>query len=69
VSSKTNERYVDSIANALVSGDNQFFATCSDDGSVKIWDSQRLEKNVTNRSRLTYATQGSIPLLFLINEF
>eukprot|EP01102_Stenamoeba_stenopodia_P013571 TRINITY_DN4425_c0_g1_i2.p1 TRINITY_DN4425_c0_g1~~TRINITY_DN4425_c0_g1_i2.p1 ORF type:complete len:680 (+),score=156.94 TRINITY_DN4425_c0_g1_i2:145-2040(+) len=41
-----------------VSGDNQFFATCSDDGSVKIWDCQRLEKNVTNRSRLTYATQG-----------
>ncbi|KAL6072824.1 Serine/threonine-protein kinase, variant 2 [Balamuthia mandrillaris] len=41
-----------------VSRDNLFFASCSDDGTVKIWDSQRLEKNVTIRSRLTYSAQG-----------
>ncbi|KAJ3330622.1 Serine/threonine-protein kinase [Blyttiomyces sp. JEL0837] len=38
--------------------DHNFFATCSDDGTVKIWDSHRLERNVTNRARLTYAQQG-----------
>ncbi|KAJ3210567.1 Serine/threonine-protein kinase [Dinochytrium kinnereticum] len=38
--------------------DHNFFATCSDDGTVKIWDSQRLERQVTNRARLTYGQQG-----------
>jgi phosphoinositide-3-kinase regulatory subunit 4 len=43
--------------------DNLFFASCSDDGTVKIWDCQRLtnQKNVTNRSRLTYSSQGIVP--------
>jgi phosphoinositide-3-kinase regulatory subunit 4 len=41
-----------------VSADNLFFATGAHDGTVKIWDCQRLEKNVTNRSRLTYSSQG-----------
>lgn len=41
-----------------MSTDNLFFATCSHDGTVKVWDCQRLEKNVTNRSRLTYSSQG-----------
>eukprot|EP01087_Luapelamoeba_hula_P016325 TRINITY_DN5016_c2_g1_i1.p1 TRINITY_DN5016_c2_g1~~TRINITY_DN5016_c2_g1_i1.p1 ORF type:complete len:1525 (+),score=308.28 TRINITY_DN5016_c2_g1_i1:135-4577(+) len=40
------------------SRDNLFFVTCSDDGAVKIWDTQRLEKNVTNRARLSYHSQG-----------
>lgn len=40
-----------------VTKDNLFFASASDDGTVKIWDCQRLEKNVTNRSRLTYSSQ------------
>lgn len=40
-----------------VTQDNMFFASASDDGTVKIWDCQRLEKNVTNRSRLTYSLQ------------
>eukprot|EP01118_Nematostelium_gracile_P001600 TRINITY_DN11662_c0_g1_i1.p2 TRINITY_DN11662_c0_g1~~TRINITY_DN11662_c0_g1_i1.p2 ORF type:complete len:387 (-),score=48.99 TRINITY_DN11662_c0_g1_i1:8-1168(-) len=34
-----------------------FFVSSSEDGTVKIWDCQRLEKNVTNRSRLTYSSQ------------
>ncbi|KAJ3165023.1 Serine/threonine-protein kinase [Irineochytrium annulatum] len=41
-----------------LSPDHNFFASCSDDGTVKIWDCQRLEKQVTNRARLTYAQQG-----------
>ena len=34
--------------------DHAFFITGSDDGTVKIWDTMRLEKNVTPRSRHTY---------------
>ncbi|KAJ3014483.1 Serine/threonine-protein kinase [Thoreauomyces humboldtii] len=38
-----------------IAADNSFFATCSDDKTVKIWDTMRLERNVTNRARLTYS--------------
>lgn len=44
-----------------ITEDNQFFASASNDGTVRIWDCQRLEKKVTNRSRLVYEpapTQG-----------
>jgi phosphoinositide-3-kinase, regulatory subunit 4 len=34
--------------------DHSFFATASDDGTCKIWDTTRLEKNVTPRSRQTH---------------
>lgn len=37
-----------------ISPDSVFFLTCSDDGTVKVWDSGRLERNVANRARLTY---------------
>lgn len=41
--------------NALaVSPDHQFFVSGSDDGTVKIWDTFRLEKNVVNRAIFTY---------------
>ena len=35
-----------------------FFVTGSEDGSCKIWDSRRIEKDVSFKSRLTYASQG-----------
>lgn len=41
-----------------ISWDNLLFASCSDDGTVRIWDCSRFEKNVTNRSRATYSQQG-----------
>ena len=42
-----------------VSEDNSYFVTCSNDGSVKVWDCSRMEgRSVTNRSRLTYNKQG-----------
>ncbi|ORE14906.1 ARM repeat-containing protein [Rhizopus microsporus] len=47
-----------SINQLAISWDNLLFASCSDDGSVKIWDCSRLERNVTNRSRVTYNQQG-----------
>ncbi|KAI9491130.1 hypothetical protein BDB00DRAFT_930702 [Zychaea mexicana] len=47
-----------SVNQLAISWDNLLFASCSDDGSVKIWDCSRLERNVTNRSRVTYNQQG-----------
>ncbi|KYQ92802.1 putative protein serine/threonine kinase [Tieghemostelium lacteum] len=41
-----------------VSKDNLFFATASNDGTVKIWDCQRMEKSVTNKARLSYQQDG-----------
>ncbi|KAL9539523.1 hypothetical protein MBANPS3_010209 [Mucor bainieri] len=41
-----------------ISFDHLLFASCSDDGSVRIWDCSRLERNVTNRSRASYSQQG-----------
>lgn len=41
-----------------VAGNGAFFASASDDGTVKVWDCRRLERDVAFRSRLTYAGQG-----------
>lgn len=46
------------INRVIVSSDHVFFVTCSDDGTVKVWDTARLEKNVVNRARLTYRHEG-----------
>ena len=41
--------------NALaVSPDHLFFISCSDDKTVKIWDTARLERNVTSKPRHIY---------------
>jgi phosphoinositide-3-kinase regulatory subunit 4 len=37
-----------------VAPDQSFFITGSDDGTVKIWDTSRIERNVSRRSRQTY---------------
>jgi phosphoinositide-3-kinase regulatory subunit 4 len=39
--------------------DHMFFASSSDDGCVKIWDTFRLYTNAVNRSRITYSGHGS----------
>ncbi|KAF8730110.1 hypothetical protein HU200_017078 [Digitaria exilis] len=43
-----------SVNDIAVSNDNTFFVTASDDSSVKIWDTRKLEKDIAFRSRLTY---------------
>ncbi|EDN03204.1 hypothetical protein HCAG_01068 [Histoplasma mississippiense (nom. inval.)] len=43
-----------SINRVVVAPDHTFFVTASDDGTLKIWDTTRLEKNVTPRSRQTH---------------
>lgn len=42
------------INRVVVSPDHAFFITASDDSTVKIWDTTRLEKNLTPRSRQTH---------------
>ena len=46
------------VSSIAVDRDEVFFVTGSDDGSCKIWDSRRIEKDVSFKSRLTYASQG-----------
>lgn len=41
-----------------VAGNGMFFASASNDETVKVWDSRRLEKDVSFKSRLTYTAQG-----------
>lgn len=42
------------INRIAVAPDHKFFITGSDDGTVKVWDVGRLERNVTHRSRHTH---------------
>ncbi|CAN6291205.1 unnamed protein product [Urochloa humidicola] len=44
-----------SVNDISVSNDNTFFVTASDDASIKIWDTRKLEKDIAFRSRLTYS--------------
>ncbi|KAK5947589.1 Serine/threonine-protein kinase [Knufia obscura] len=42
------------INRVVAAPDHAFFVTASDDGTCKIWDTSRLEKNVSARSRYTH---------------
>ncbi|KAJ3515360.1 hypothetical protein NLJ89_g1813 [Agrocybe chaxingu] len=44
----------EAITGFAVSPDHMFFVSCSDDKTVKIWDTARLERNVTSKARQTY---------------
>ncbi|KXS16088.1 hypothetical protein M427DRAFT_145085 [Gonapodya prolifera JEL478] len=59
----TFHEHTGAVNHVRMSPDNNFFATASDDGTVKIWDTVRLEKNVTNHSRLTHKQGGKIKAL------
>uniref|UniRef100_A0A0D9VUQ3 non-specific serine/threonine protein kinase n=1 Tax=Leersia perrieri TaxID=77586 RepID=A0A0D9VUQ3_9ORYZ len=48
-----------SVNDIAVSNDNTFFVTASDDSSIKIWDTRKLEKDIAFRSRLTYSLGSS----------
>ena len=51
----------DSVNQICVSDDCQFFASASNDGTVKIWDSNRFKNKVTHKSRATFkAKEGRV---------
>ncbi|BGP14610.1 Serine/threonine-protein kinase [Rhodosporidiobolus nylandii] len=56
------------ITSIQVSPDQLFFATGSEDGTVKIWDAMRLEKNVTSRARQTIQQGGKITAVCILEH-
>ncbi|MQL91350.1 hypothetical protein Taro_023949 [Colocasia esculenta] len=46
------------VNDIAASNDQSFFVTASDDFTVKIWDTRKLEKDISFRSRLTYPLDG-----------
>ncbi|GAA6055457.1 hypothetical protein JCM3770_002836 [Rhodotorula araucariae] len=56
------------ITAVQVSPDHLFFATGSEDGTVKIWDAMRLEKNVTSRSRQTFRQGGKVTAVCILEH-
>ena len=57
--------HVGAITRIVVAPDHSFFLTASDDGSIKVWDSARLERNVTHRSRQTYHLASGVKVTSL----
>lgn len=49
------------INGIAVSPDHTFFVSCSEDRTVKVWDTSRLERNVTTKPRHVY-TQHHAPV-------
>jgi phosphoinositide-3-kinase regulatory subunit 4 len=47
--------HIAAVNRVVVAPDHKFFVTGSDDGTVKVWDTSRLERSISHRSRLTYA--------------
>ncbi|KAK4047771.1 Serine/threonine-protein kinase [Microbotryomycetes sp. JL221] len=56
------------ITDIQVAPDHLFVASGSEDGTVKIWDSMRLEKNVTSRSRHTFDQGGKITSVCILEN-
>ncbi|OAX43719.1 ARM repeat-containing protein [Rhizopogon vinicolor AM-OR11-026] len=48
------QSHSDCVTGLAVSPDHAFFISCSDDMSVKVWDTARLERSVTSKPRHTY---------------
>ena len=47
--------HTDAITGLAVSPDHMFFVSASDDKTVKVWDTARLERNVTSKPRHSYS--------------
>ncbi|XP_004513055.1 serine/threonine-protein kinase VPS15-like [Cicer arietinum] len=60
------EEHRSTVNEIAVSSDNSFFATASDDSTVKIWDSKKLEKEILLKSKLTYHVEGNRALCVAI---
>ncbi|KAI0050276.1 ARM repeat-containing protein [Auriscalpium vulgare] len=49
----------DAVTGLAVSPDHMFFVSASDDKTVKVWDTARLERNVTSKPRYSYTQHHS----------
>lgn len=54
----TFSEHTGAINRVMPSPDHAFFITGSDDGTVKVWDTLRLERNLAHRSRQTHKHAG-----------
>ncbi|KAL2200710.1 hypothetical protein P885DRAFT_28122 [Corynascus similis CBS 632.67] len=61
----TFSEHIGAINRIVISPDHQFFLTGGDDGCVKVWDTARLERNITHRSRLTHKHAAGARVLAL----
>ncbi|KAJ9669604.1 Serine/threonine-protein kinase [Coniosporium apollinis] len=61
----TMGEHTGAINRVVVAPDHAFFITGSDDGSVKVWDTGRLERNVAHRSRATYKHAAGVAVTAL----
>jgi phosphoinositide-3-kinase regulatory subunit 4 len=53
------------VSRIVVAPDHVFFLTASDDGSIRVWDTSRLERNVSCRSRQSYKLPAGIAVTSL----
>ena len=53
--SQQHQRAVNCLA---VSSDGAFFASASDDGTCRVWDCRRLERDILFNAAAVYAGQG-----------
>ncbi|KAJ9161942.1 ARM repeat-containing protein [Coniochaeta hoffmannii] len=66
----TFSEHIGAINRVVASPDHVFFLTAGDDGSVKVWDTARLERNIAHRSRQTHkhaAGAKALALCFIEN--
>ncbi|KAL1900615.1 Serine/threonine-protein kinase [Sporothrix stenoceras] len=67
----TFSEHTGAINRVVVSPDHAFFLTGGDDGTVRVWDTQRLERNIAHRSRQVHrhTTPGArvLALCFIEN--
>ena len=57
--------HTDRINRIVVSPDHMFFATASDDGTVRVWDTSRMERNLTRRARFKYSLGDGVKVTSL----
>ncbi|CAK7203657.1 Serine/threonine-protein kinase [Sporothrix eucalyptigena] len=55
----TFSEHTGAINRVVVAPDHAFFLTGGDDGTVRVWDTQRLERNISHRSRQIHRHGGS----------
>jgi phosphoinositide-3-kinase regulatory subunit 4 len=66
----TFSEHIGPLRHIAVAPDHVFFLTGGDDGCVKVWDTGRLERNITHRSRQTHkhASDAKITALCFVEN-